>query len=144
VIRRQPDHHQALVMLMEVTQSLGVNLAIQDGRRSESVPYLHRSAEVARMLLDHDEPLSESQRKYVSIVLYNEACNYSVGGDDSRAVETLRRALELGFHDPIIWDDEELGPLRDRADFQQLLDQYRDQLTPPGADAAAEPTPDAP
>ncbi|MEW4566481.1 hypothetical protein AB1L88_01310 [Tautonia sp. JC769] len=142
VIRRWPDHHQALVMLMEVTQSLGVNLAIQEGRRAESFPYLNRSAEVARMLMAHDEPLTESQQAYVGIVFYNEACNHALEGDSSLAIDSLRQALELGFRDPILWDDPELDSLRDRDDFRQLLDQYRGQVAAPEADAEARPLPE--
>lgn len=141
VVRRQPDHRPALVRLMKVLQTMGVHLAIEDGRRAESVPYLNRSAEVARMLLNHDEPPSEGEQIYISIVLYNEACNLALDGKEDRAFETIRQALGLGFNDPIIRDDPELDALRDREDFSQLLEQYRTQLTPPDEEAGGEPSP---
>lgn len=141
VIRRQPDHRQALVRLMEVSQMMGVDLAIQEGRREESFPLLNRSAAVARMLLEHDTPPSKKEQNYISITLYNEACNLALEGSEDRAIEVLRQALELGLSDPIIWDDPELDALRDREDFPQLLEQYRTQLTPPNEEAGNEPLP---
>ncbi len=141
VVRRQPDHRPALVRLMEVLQTMGVDLAIQEGRREESFSFLNRSAAVARMLLEHDTPPNEKEKNYIGITLYNEACNLSLVGSEDQAIDSLRQALELGFSDPIIWDDPELDALRDREDFAQLLEQYRDQLTPSDTDGSDESSP---
>ncbi|WP_169974228.1 TPR end-of-group domain-containing protein [Tautonia rosea] len=108
------------------------------------MPYLNRSAEVGRMLLELDPPPNNEEQKYISATFYNEACNLALEGDIDLALDRLREALELGFSDPIIWGDPELDALSDRSEFQELLDQYRDQLSLPEPDATDVPIPESP
>ena len=144
VIRRQPDHREALLWLMEVTQMMGVELALQEDGREESIPYLNRSAEAARIILQQNEPLTEKEQYWVNTSFYNEACNFAIQGDTTRAIESLREALELGFSDPIIWNDPELEALGDLKEFQGLLEQYRSQISPPEEDAGDKPNLEGP
>lgn len=134
VVRRQPDQREALVRLMQLTQTMGLGLLAEEGGREKSLPYLNRSAEVARMLLEQEASLSEKEKRYIGDVMYNKACNLVLEGENAGAIETLREALELGFHDPVIWNDPELNALSDQEEFQDLLEQYRTQISPPEPD----------
>jgi tetratricopeptide (TPR) repeat protein len=56
------------------------------------------------------------------VVHYNLACSLSMIGQYDAAIESLRRAIEIGYHDfAHILADPDLDPLRDLAGFIQLL-----------------------
>jgi tetratricopeptide (TPR) repeat protein len=57
---------------------------------------------------------------------YNLACSLALLGRAREALGALRRAVELGYRDHV-WmsDDTDLETLRDRPEFQALLDELR-------------------
>ena len=69
--------------------------------------------------------LTEQQQGWVANALYNEACAHSLLGDKTKALTALSMALESGFdHPERIQTDEDLKPLRYRAEFAELVRQY--------------------
>jgi len=52
---------------------------------------------------------------------YNLGCFWSLVGNPGRAVDALRRALELGFADALITSDPDLDPLRGVPEFDALV-----------------------
>ncbi len=53
---------------------------------------------------------------------YNLACSLALSKRPRHALDALERAVDLGYHDAV-WmrDDEDLAPLRDHPEFQQLI-----------------------
>ncbi len=53
---------------------------------------------------------------------YNLACSLALSKRPADALAALERAVDLGYHDAgWMRDDEDLAPLRDRPEFQQLI-----------------------
>ncbi|HYV17713.1 MAG TPA: DUF5700 domain-containing putative Zn-dependent protease [Verrucomicrobiae bacterium] len=68
-----------------------------------------------------------------AISAYNLACAESIGGHSGKAMKWLREAFDRGFSDAKhAASDDDLAPLRDRKDFQELLEAQRRAGKPPG------------
>jgi tetratricopeptide (TPR) repeat protein len=59
---------------------------------------------------------------------YNLACYRSRAGAGDRAIEDLRRSIDLGFADVLILDDPDLEPLRGDPRFQRILEEVEESL----------------
>ena len=60
---------------------------------------------------------------------YDKACLYSKMGRCDEAVEALKTALEKGYRCfPHIEHDDDVDPIRDREDFKNLIEQYKQKL----------------
>jgi hypothetical protein len=90
---------------------------------------LVRAGRVVEALAEVDELSKSPDTTAADWFLF--ACIYSIAGGTpsdnqeqhaERAVELLRRAVQAGFHDvERLKQDEDLEPLREREDFQGLL-----------------------
>ena len=57
---------------------------------------------------------------------YNLACCYSLLGNVNKALESLGRAIDLGFDDiKHIENDSDLDGLRDEADYKKLINKLK-------------------
>lgn len=60
------------------------------------------------------------------VVHYNLACSYSLLGELDHAMESLEKALGLGYQEfEFMESDPDLASLREDARFEDLLDRYR-------------------
>jgi predicted esterase len=59
---------------------------------------------------------------------YQLACNYELKGDQKSSVPQFEKAIELGLDDyPTVLDDSELGSIRNRRDFKDMLMKVRER-----------------
>jgi Flp pilus assembly protein TadD len=59
---------------------------------------------------------------------YNLACSLALTGSTDPAIESLRRAIELGYDDPeFLTQDKDLDALRDDPRFQALVQSLRER-----------------
>jgi tetratricopeptide (TPR) repeat protein len=125
-------------------QRLGIALG-RAGRLEEAVERLERSCELsgaqeacanlavvlqrsgradeALAAGEHAETLPATRWGY-----YNLACFRSLAGREARAIEDLRRAVDLGFADALITSDPDVDAIRDAPAFQELLDELEDRI----------------
>ena len=120
-VEKAPDSRAALLGLIDAVERKGIQLALTEGGRDRSKPFLYRAAELTRRLREMGQPIEGQERSFAAMVFYNEACNFALDGEPERAMESLREAVAMDFSDPIIYTDEELDPLRARDDFKALL-----------------------
>jgi len=59
---------------------------------------------------------------------YNLACLAALVGEQARAMELLRRAVDAGFANEIIVTDHDLDTLRGDAGFEDMLAEVREPL----------------
>jgi tetratricopeptide (TPR) repeat protein len=121
-VEKDPESREALLRLVEAEELKGIRLALSEGKREESKPYLDRAAALARKLRDREEPLVGQERELVAMAFYNEACNFALADKPDEAMQSLQEAIELDFSNPVIFDDPELDLLRDRDDFKAILE----------------------
>jgi len=99
VLRRNPYHIDALRRQVE--------LLAARGRHAEALPLDRRLVE----LCPQD-----------CVVCYNLACSLAMAGQIGEGIESLRRALELGYDDfAHMAADSDLDPLRHRPEFRRLM-----------------------
>jgi hypothetical protein len=60
--------------------------------------------------------------------MYNLACFWSLAGERKPAVDSLRRALALGYADMLVSTDPDLDALRDDPEFQKVITAIEDRL----------------
>ncbi|RUL84322.1 TPR end-of-group domain-containing protein [Tautonia sociabilis] len=136
-LEKEPENRDARLELMVALEDKGTDLALNHRLRDESKRPLNEAAQLARELLA-EQPIEDRYLVVAATAFYNEACNRSLDGQLDEAVASLREAFELGFDNPIILDDPELDPLRDREDFQELLDRLSPPPEHPGSGAGIE------
>jgi tetratricopeptide (TPR) repeat protein len=103
LLSRNPDHADAL-------RAYGNDLTLK-GRYLEGL-------EIDRRLiaLKPNDP----------VAYYNLACSYALLKKPDLAIKTLRRAVELGYHDfRYMLQDKDLGSIRGDPRFQQLLREFQ-------------------
>jgi tetratricopeptide (TPR) repeat protein len=59
---------------------------------------------------------------------YNLACYHALAGMPARAIDDLRRSIELGFADALINTDLDLESLRGRPEFEELVDAVAERI----------------
>ena len=57
--------------------------------------------------------------------LYNLACFWALSGNPDKAMEMLKRAIDVGFAEPILDKDNDLASLHKREDFQTLFQKIK-------------------
>lgn len=85
--------------------------------------------------LKSEEEFEEAEKAYLealrldptdAMAAYQLACNYELWGDTAKAKKSFDHAMSLGFADyPTCLDDDELGEIREMADFDGILEQIR-------------------
>jgi hypothetical protein len=60
--------------------------------------------------------------------VYNLACLAALVGDQTRAIELLRRALDAGFAHEVILSDPDLDSLRDRPELAEMIAEVGERL----------------
>jgi serine/threonine protein kinase/tetratricopeptide (TPR) repeat protein len=80
------------------------------------------SLEIRRESLDPSHP-------GVAITWYNLACLSALEGDTEQALGELRRALDAGFSNPVIFDDPDLRSLRGLTEFEEMVGEARRRQT---------------
>ena len=125
-------------------QRAGVVLT-RAGRFDEAVEQLERACELsdsqeacgnlAVALLrsgkkDEARQVAERTRKLAGSPwgMYNLACFWALAGEREPAVDSLRRALALGFADMLVSTDTDLDSLRDDPEFQKIITAIEDKL----------------
>jgi tetratricopeptide (TPR) repeat protein len=102
VARKQPDYWEVLAVL---------------GNHYTSVKRYHEGLAV-------DERLA-LLRPNDSVIYYNLACSYSLVGRVNLALQSLERALSLGYRDfQHMMRDRDLEPIRKDTRFRSLLSKY--------------------
>lgn len=72
--------------------------------------------------------------------MYQLACNYELDGKHDEAVEAFNQAMQRGFDDfPTALNDDELGRIRRRSDFQESLATIRTRYIIAAADHVGQP-----
>lgn len=72
--------------------------------------------------------------------MYQLACNYELSGKHDEAVEAFRQAMQRGFDDfPTALNDDELGKIRRRSDFQDSLATIRTRYIIAASDHVGQP-----
>jgi TolB-like protein/Flp pilus assembly protein TadD len=104
-----PDDSRALY--------LGSHALLETGEKQQAVEWAERAYAIGP-----DDPYT----------IYGLACFYAQIGDIERSLDTLEKAIEVGFaHRAWILNDGDLDPIRDHRRFKSLLDSL------PGGDKAA-------
>jgi tetratricopeptide (TPR) repeat protein len=81
------------------------------------------NVEAALVSYNRAREISIAQEQENDGIYYNIACVYSQIGDQAKALEALRRALDLGWSDPTAMErDADLKPLRELPAFKELVD----------------------
>jgi tetratricopeptide (TPR) repeat protein len=102
ILEREPSY-------VDVLRVMGNNLTLK-GRIKEG--------------LDVDRRLVQLRPKD-SLAHYNLACSYAILRKTDAAIQTLRRAVELGYRDfRYMRQDHDLDAIRDDPRFRQLLREY--------------------
>lgn len=88
-----------------------------------SVHYQGRYDEARELFLKSEELGSNK-----GLVHYNLACGYAQQGNDSKALEELRIAMQVGFNQPE-WasEDPDLKSIRTNEKFQEIVQQMREK-----------------
>ena len=61
-------------------------------------------------------------RPWDGVVFYNLACSYALTGSTTEALQTLRRAFDLGYRDiENILHDEDIASLRNHPEFRKMI-----------------------
>jgi len=125
-------------------QRSGVVLT-RDGRFQEAAEYLARACELSNSQeacgnlavallrggrVDEARRVAERTRKLAGSPwgMYNLACYWALAGEREPAVDSLRRALALGFADMMVSNDTDLDSLRDDPEFQKVITAIEDRL----------------
>ena len=138
--RVRPEDYQAALLSTGPLKGLGRNEEAKAARRRGLAvveKHLELNPDDARALylgaaalvqLDERErglewaARARSANESDSLVLYNVACVYSLGGMVDEAIECLEKAVQNGFgHREWIENDSDLNALREDARFQTLL-----------------------
>jgi thiol-disulfide isomerase/thioredoxin len=116
-VKAEPENRNALYWLARVCQERAVEMD-----RPQSTPLLLKSAQAMRALRDaHKKDLTEQEAFLLGVVLYNEACSYAVDKKKDKAIASLAEAIDSGFNQPDLLDqDEDLASIRDTPEFQKL------------------------
>jgi tetratricopeptide (TPR) repeat protein len=102
ILARMPEHAEALALLGEAYTARG---EIEKGLQTD-------------LRLSRLKPHSGT-------VHYNLACSYALMGKKDEALETLKRALELGYSDrEHLCNDSDLQSLRDDPRYQTLIEEW--------------------
>jgi len=63
------------------------------------------------------------------VVHYNLACSYSLVGETEKALETLKKAIQLGYTDfDYMEKDPDLESLRNDSRYKELIEEYREKI----------------
>jgi len=60
--------------------------------------------------------------------LYDQACMHALNGNPTAALDTLRLALDTGWANSRIEEDDDLDTLRDTPEFEEILREVRARL----------------
>jgi thiol-disulfide isomerase/thioredoxin len=113
----EPANRKALLLLTQITKAQAESL-----QRPQCFPLYLKSADLLRRLRSAYPELTDDEKRLVPLVLYNEACTLALYGEGARAVQTLAESIEVGFDEIAhIERDTDLDPLRNRPDFQDLM-----------------------
>ncbi len=122
LLEKDAENRQALTMAMVTTQMQAQEVGIQQGDRPASIPTFMKSGEYARKLRTaYPEPANDEEANAIAMALYNAACTLAIQDKADEAMEYMTEAIEAGFNDPVLKDDQEIDSLRKREDFIALL-----------------------
>jgi thiol-disulfide isomerase/thioredoxin len=122
VVKREPSHRDALVMLAAIDQARANSLD-----RSQSAQPIRRSAEIMRQVRTKFNKLKSSEVDLLREALFNEALVSAAEGKTEKAIETLEEAIAAGFASlDLLKNNKELDPIRKEAKFQVLLKKVED------------------
>lgn len=103
-----------------LNQAKGMQLA-QSGDQA-AYDWFKKAAGHARQFLAVEKDAPEGIKAMFGGVFYNEACAFSVGGDQAKAKSSLKEALDLGFADfDTIKSDADLAALREDSEVAGLI-----------------------
>ncbi len=97
------------------------------GRRAFERAYeLHGEGKWDAAIARFQESIDDGYR--VATSSYNIACGHALQGDAAQALAWIDRALEAGFDSyDLLYEDSDLDPIRERAEFRSLLDRVGDE-----------------
>jgi hypothetical protein len=107
----------------KLAQEHGIQLYKNRAPRTESTPYILKSAALLREALEESNELTPEEMQLVPNAFYNEACCFAISGERDKAMQSLKQAVESGFRDVAqIRGDDDLESLRQLPEFQQLVE----------------------
>ncbi len=125
---------------------------LADRRDAETMPPAREEAQGWLSLADQlkaSKKFADAEKAYQQAMTadptwaypaYQLACNYELWGQHDRAVTTYAHAMDLGFDDfPTALVDDELGQIRDGADFPKTLAAIRQRYLESSASRAGQP-----
>lgn len=122
-VQLEPKNRRAVLGLSVVLQSLGIQ-RMQKGDSEQGYGTFIESARLMRALRA-EGPLGAQERTFYANALYNEACALAMGGDPTKALESLRESLQEGFKDlSQINQDTDLAEVRKLPGFQALMEEH--------------------
>lgn len=108
-----------LLSLIQMSQSIGIQ-KLQQQNVAEGHPLFLESAQYARSLMKLGE-LDADEATVIAGVLYNEACVLATNAKPDEAVASLTKAIEMGFADlKLLDEDTDLQSLRELDSFKEL------------------------
>lgn len=122
---QEPRKH---LLMSQLLQMHGEKLAPRD--RKTANQHFYRAAVEARRFGELTAtPPTAQQRQVLSATFYNEACAFATDGQPENAMTSLRAAVDAGFSNlEMLAKDLDLGVLRDKPDFQQLVADARQRV----------------
>jgi len=121
ILEKDPDHRRALAGFVQATQQQAFAL-IEQGNRDEGYKIFFESAKHARHLAMKHTELITAEKQLLIQALYNDACAYAlVGNDKEKALKSLREAVDAGFSDrKLLNEDPDLNLIRDTEEFKEI------------------------
>jgi non-specific serine/threonine protein kinase/serine/threonine-protein kinase len=93
----------------------------QRGNYDEALQWYRRGLAIREEIFGPDHPSSGWN-------LYDQACLLALSGDADSALTTLNRALDLGWSNARIFEDDDLDSLRGDPEFEAILEEVRARL----------------
>lgn len=117
-----PDSEDRQVLLAAAQLNQMKGLQRVQGNDKSGYDWFKKAGSHARQFLKLEKNAPDQLKAMLAGVLYNEACAFSVGGDNVQAKSSLKEALDAGFADfATVKKDPDLLTLLEDAEVQETI-----------------------